>query len=103
MINHMIVLGLSPPVRSEDVRSAYLRLVRAFPPSRYPARAAQIRAAYEALTDDRKRVESELFWLNEYSDALEVVDALEQAIDISRPPVSLKSLIAAEGPKGDQA
>ena len=102
MINHMMVLGLSPPARSEDVRSAYLRLVRTFPPSRYPERSAQIRAAYEALADDRKRVESEIFWLNNYADASEAVDALEKAVDLSRPLLSLKSLIAAERRNGDR-
>ncbi len=102
MINHMLVLGLSPPVRREDVRSAYLRLVRAFPPSKHPERSAQVRAAYEALTDDRKRVESDIFWLSEYNDVSEALDALELAIDVSKPAVSLKSLLAAEKLAGDR-
>ncbi|MBF0285026.1 MAG: J domain-containing protein [Magnetococcales bacterium] len=55
------VLGLSDDADDEAVRQAYLRGVRTFSPDRHPERFQEIRAAYEALQDPRRRAAWRLF------------------------------------------
>jgi curved DNA-binding protein CbpA len=54
------VLGVSEDAGDEQIKQRYLALVRAFPPDREPERFQVYRAAYEALRDQRKRLESKL-------------------------------------------
>ncbi|MDC0934699.1 DnaJ domain-containing protein [Pirellulales bacterium] len=61
------VLGLPPAASDEEIRSRYLDLVRQFPPESAPARFAEIRAAYDELSDPRKRFEHVLFKLSDES------------------------------------
>ena len=48
-----------------EIRRRYLALVRDFPPDRAPDRFREYRAAYEALSDERKRLEMKLLHTNE--------------------------------------
>jgi curved DNA-binding protein CbpA len=54
------VLGVGEDAGDEQIKQRYLALVRAFPPDREPERFQAYRAAYEALRDHRKRLESKL-------------------------------------------
>ena len=58
------VLGVDEEAGDAEIRARYLALVRAFPPDRAPDRFQEIRAAYEALTDERKRLEAKLLRTN---------------------------------------
>ena len=49
------VLGLPLEAGEEEIRAAYLRKVKEFPPDRAPRQFEQIREAYEALRDPRRR------------------------------------------------
>ncbi|MCP4663329.1 MAG: J domain-containing protein [bacterium] len=49
------ILGVEATAGDEQIRAAYLRKVRAFPPDRAPAEFERIREAYEALRDPRQR------------------------------------------------
>lgn len=49
------VLGVAPEAGPEEIRAAYLRLLRQFPPDRAPEQFQRIRAAYELLSDPRQR------------------------------------------------
>jgi len=55
------VLGVLPESDDEAIRKRYLELVREFSPEHHPARFAAIRAAYEQLSDQKRRVEYRLF------------------------------------------
>ncbi len=55
MLKHYLVLGLSFPATDEEVRRAYLDLVKRFSPERHPERFAKITEAYEALKDATRR------------------------------------------------
>jgi curved DNA-binding protein CbpA len=59
------VLGVSEDAGDEDIRRAYLALVRAFPPDRAPERFQTYRAAYDSLIDERKRLEMKLLHTND--------------------------------------
>ncbi len=54
------VLGVGEDDDDEAIKQRYLALVRAFPPDREPERFQAYRAAYEALRDQRKRLEVKL-------------------------------------------
>lgn len=61
-----LILGLSKPtefcgLEDEQVQSAYLALVRQFPPDRNPQRFEEIRRAYEQLKTYKARVFHALF------------------------------------------
>lgn len=53
--NPAAVLGVSAEAGEEELRAAYLRKVREYPPDRAPAEFERIRDAYELLRDPRRR------------------------------------------------
>lgn len=58
------VLGVDEAAGDAEIRHRYLALVRDFPPDHAPARFREYRAAYEALSDERKRLEMTLLGTN---------------------------------------
>jgi hypothetical protein len=64
MSDPFTVLGVGEDVGDDEVKRRYLALVRAFPPDRDPERFQLYRAAYEALGDERKRLEVKLLQTN---------------------------------------
>ena len=97
MLAHYLVLGLSPAASQEEIRQCYLQLIRTHPPSQNPERFQQITAAYEALQDDRSRVETAIFGMAQYGDFELALTALVQARPTERKTPGLKTLLAAEG------
>jgi curved DNA-binding protein CbpA len=59
------VLGVGLDAGDDQIKQRYLALVRAFPPDREPERFQAYRAAYEALRDQRKRLEAKLLRTND--------------------------------------
>jgi hypothetical protein len=59
------VLGVEEAADDAEIRRRYLALVREFPPDLEPERFQDYRAAYEALIDERKRLEMKLLRTNE--------------------------------------
>ena len=53
-------LGVGEDADDDQIKQRYLSLVRLFPPDREPERFQVYRAAYEALSDQRKRLEAKL-------------------------------------------
>jgi DnaJ domain len=58
------VLGVADDAGDAEIRRRYLTLLRQFPPDRAPERFQEFRAAYEALSDERKRLETKLLHTN---------------------------------------
>jgi DnaJ-domain-containing protein 1 len=50
------VLGVPAEAGDEEIRAAYLRKVKEYPPDRAPAEFEKVRDAYENLRDPRRRV-----------------------------------------------
>jgi curved DNA-binding protein CbpA len=65
MTDPFSVLGVREDVGDDQIKQCYLALVRAFPPDREPERFQVYRAAYEALRDQRKRLEAKLLRTND--------------------------------------
>lgn len=97
MLVHYLVLGLSPSAGQEEIRRRYLELVRAHPPGRDPEHFQRVAAAYEALADERSRVETAIYGLARYGDFELALDALAEARPERRRTPGLRTLLAAEG------
>lgn len=54
-MNPFLVLNVPPDTTDEEVRAAYQRLVRRFPPEHCPEEFQLIQEAYQLLTTERKR------------------------------------------------
>jgi curved DNA-binding protein CbpA len=65
MTDPFSVLGVGEDAGDDQIKQRYLARVRAFPPDREPERFQAYRAAYEALRDQRKRLEAKLLRTNE--------------------------------------
>jgi curved DNA-binding protein CbpA len=50
------VLEVAPEATDEQIRAAYLRKVKQFPPDRNPVEFERVRDAYELLRDRRQRM-----------------------------------------------
>lgn len=55
------VLRVSPEATDEDIRKAYLAMVRLYPPEQEPERFRQISAAYSLIKDEKSRLSFYLF------------------------------------------
>jgi len=54
------ILGVGLEANDEEIRAAYLRKVKEFPPDRSPQEFEQVRDAYEKLRDPRQRTRTML-------------------------------------------
>ena len=82
MLTPYLVLGLSPGASETEIRRRYLELVRENPPERGGERFERIAAAYEALKDERTRVETAVLGASRYDDfELALMDLVR-----ARPP-----------------
>ena len=97
MLNHIIELELTPPFDGEDVRKAYVRLVKRYPPARSPEKFRRLNEAFEALGNDRNRVRTELYWAYDFDSVPEAVDALESAVELRDRTKTLDAIFRAEG------
>ncbi|HHY98593.1 MAG TPA: DnaJ domain-containing protein [Firmicutes bacterium] len=89
MENPYEVLGIEEDASIEEIKRAYLKLIRKFAPERHPDEFKRIRAAYEQLKDQRARAEVDVFRLNldekalirffDYSRTVPKLDPLEEA------------------------
>jgi curved DNA-binding protein CbpA len=77
------VLGVGEDAGDDQIKQRYLALVRAFPPDREPERFQAYRAAYEALCDQRKRLEAKLLRTNDVA-----LSRLKQLLLAPSRPVS---------------
>ena len=101
MLAHYLVLGLSPSASQEEIRRRYLELIRAHPPSREPEYSQRIIAAWEALKDERCRVETAIFGMARYGDFELALEALLRARPRRRATPGLGVLLAAEGKQNE--
>jgi len=50
------VLDISPSAGQDEIRGAYLKLLRSHPPEKDPEKFKEIRAAYDKLKDEKTRI-----------------------------------------------
>lgn len=71
------ILGLAADATDEEIRAAYLRLIKEHPPDHDPEKFERIRDAYDYLRDPRRRTRELLF-------ARSATGPLENLLDGSR-------------------
>ena len=81
MLDPLSVLGLTEPTTDQEVKSAYLALVRQYSPERDPERFQQIRRAYEAASTKKRRLSFALF----HSEPPDLVDFVSLALRPKAP------------------
>ena len=92
------VLGVAEDASDEEIRRRYLALVREFPPDRAPDRFQDYRTAYEALSDERKRLETKLLHTNSAALSRLSMAALQAAVPgTSRASRRTVAALLAEG------
>ena len=60
MLKYFLTLRISFPSTDEEIRRAYLDMVKQFPPERYPREFGEISEAYEALKGEAHRIRTSL-------------------------------------------
>jgi curved DNA-binding protein CbpA len=88
--DHFETLGLTRDSSEAEIRQRYLELVRAFSPERAPERFAAIHAAYSALRDPSRRLESQIFNFGCGADSIDsLVTDLQKRLGRARLPVQV--------------
>ena len=84
------ILELKPDATAEEIRKAYLSLVRQHPPDRDPDKFRDIHAAYQMLNDPMVQATALLTRNRDKPDLLAVIAAAEKV----RPRLSTLNLLA---------
>ena len=84
------ILELKPDATAEEVRKAYLSLVRQYPPDRDPDKFRDIHAAYQMLNDPMVQAAALLTRNQDKPDLLAAIEAAEKV----RPRLSALNLLA---------
>ncbi|HVC35314.1 MAG TPA: J domain-containing protein [Chloroflexota bacterium] len=96
------VLGLDQSATAEDVRRAYFRLVRQYPPEAHPEEFKRVRAAYETLRSPLRRAELALFTFDESVAEvdLELIAraGAEESLDVAALLLAVEQGAAGRGP-----
>jgi DnaJ-class molecular chaperone len=85
------VLGVTPDADDDLIRKKYLELVRRYPPDTHGDKFNEVRAAYDALRDQRTRVAGRLFDLGK-SESIETIIE-EVACRSARRRMTLETLL----------
>ncbi len=86
MYDPFLTLGLDCSSDTESILTRYLELVRQFPPEREPQKAAEIRAAYDAIRDPVGRLQNILFEFRSTETIGELIAEARQASAHARLP-----------------
>jgi DnaJ-class molecular chaperone len=72
-----VALGVSLDADDEQIRAAYLSMLKKFPPDRSPVEFEQVRDAYELLRDRRRRAHHMLFSCDPEAPLASLLDGME--------------------------
>jgi curved DNA-binding protein CbpA len=89
------VLGVADDAGDGEIRRRYLALVRDFPPDRAPERFQELRTAYEALSDERRRLATKLLHTNSAALSRLILDALRTGSTDGPPARATRQTVAA--------
>ncbi len=95
MLTPYLVLGLPTDADDDTIRQRYLALVKLHTPESDPVQFRRISEAYEAIRDERRRIELSLFGGMDNPDYENELFRLARAVSPKRRRVGLKEMIAA--------
>lgn len=100
MTNPFQVLEVSETADDAEIKKAYLRKVREFPPDRAPQQFQAVRSAFEAIQTRRDRLRYRLFHA-EAPELTELLDTHPQAGGPRRPSLKLLQRVIAQTLSGE--
>src|SRR5438876_11165393 len=71
------VLGIPPEASDEEIRAAYLRKVKEYPPDRAPREFERVRDAYDLLRDPRRRTQNMLLSVDPRKPLVSLLDGVK--------------------------
>lgn len=95
MLKDFLTLDISPDASDEQIREAYLHLIKKHPPEKDPVNFQRINSAYEAVKDKRSRVRTRIFFSATVKDPEQSLLELAKSRKIRRKSAGLKKLIKA--------
>jgi curved DNA-binding protein CbpA len=96
MLKHYLTLKISFPATDQEVRQAYLDLVKRFSPERHPKAFARITEAYEALKDETVRIHTQLKGFADINYPEEEILLLGRLKKLYGSQIGLRDLIEAD-------
>jgi curved DNA-binding protein CbpA len=79
------VLGIDAEAGEEEIRAAYLRKVKEYPPDRSPGEFERVRDAYEILRDPRNRTRAMLVGADPKQPLVSLLDGLKPKRQFTGP------------------
>jgi curved DNA-binding protein CbpA len=79
------VLEIDAEAGEEEIRAAYLRKVKEYPPDRSPREFERVRDAYEMLRDPRSRTRTLLLAADPKQPLVSLLDGLKQTRQFTGP------------------
>ncbi len=93
MLKHYLVLNVSPDAGDEEIRASYIRMVKTYTPEKHPEMFRRVTEAYDALKDERLRVETRVFGSDRSTNWEEGLRSLIDAVKVVRKRIGLKEII----------
>ena len=81
------VLGVGPDAGEEELRAAYVRKVKEFPPERSPEEFEKIRDAFETLKDPRSRARALFMGVNPLAPLPSLLDGHKRRREFLGPQI----------------
>lgn len=103
MLTHYLILDLPLTADDETIRRRYLEMVKQYTPESDPVMFRRITAAYDAIKDERHRIQSSLFESLEHADWENQLIKLASARRPKRRRVGLNELIDAAEASGNRS
>lgn len=100
MLKYYLTLRISFPSTDEEIRRAYLDMVKRFPPERHPREFAEISEAYEALKDETHRIRTAFLSFLHVNYPEDEILALGRMGSLHAGQAGLRDLIEAERKSG---
>jgi curved DNA-binding protein CbpA len=86
------VLGVGHEAGEEEIRAAYVRKVKEYPPDRSPEEFERIRDAYESLRDPRRRMRDRLLAVEPFAPFVSMIEPQAQRRRFAGPQAWLEVL-----------
>jgi DnaJ-class molecular chaperone len=100
MLSDYFILGLDIDAPDDAIRDQYLKLVKQYPPEKYPQRFQDITECYERIKSRRQAILSRILGTHAISDPESALHALGRSVNITRRRVGLADLLNAAGLRG---
>jgi DnaJ-domain-containing protein 1 len=87
------ILGVSEDADAGEIRSAYLKKIKEFPPERCPEEFERVRDAYTILSDPRRRTRAMLQSANPEAPLVTLLDNQKQSRQFVGPDAWLDAML----------